>query len=202
MKREGIILIISAPSGAGKTTLCHDLLKRFPNMRESISYTTRTPRNGEVHGVDYYFVSTEEFQWMVTEEAFAEWAEVHGNMYGTALSTLEAARINGIDLVLDIDCQGARRLKEQIERCVYVFILPPSMAELRRRLEGRSSDSQDVINLRIERAAGEIREARWYDYIIINDSFETAREELSSIVVAHSRKTFRMLDQVAKLFDI
>ena len=202
MKREGIILIISAPSGAGKTTLCHDLLKRFPNMRESISYTTRTPRNGEVNGVDYYFVSTEEFQWMVTEEAFAEWAEVHGNMYGTALSTLEAARINGIDLVLDIDCQGARRLKEQIERCVYVFILPPSMAELRRRLEGRSSDSQDVINLRIERAAGEIREARWYDYIIINDSFETAREELSSIVVAHSRKTFRMLDQVAKLFDI
>ena len=202
MKREGIILIISAPSGAGKTTLCHDLLKRFPNMRESISYTTRTPRNGEVNGVDYYFVSTEEFQRMVTEEAFAEWAEVHGNMYGTALSTLEAARINGIDLVLDIDCQGARRLKEQIERCVYVFILPPSMAELRRRLEGRSSDSQDVINLRIERAAGEIREARWYDYIIINDSFETAREELSSIVVAHSRKTFRMLDQVAKLFDI
>ena len=202
MKREGIILIISAPSGAGKTSLCHDLLKRFPNMRESVSYTTRTPRPGEVDGVDYFFVSAEEFRRMVSEEAFAEWAEVHGNMYGTALKTLEDARSNGIDLVLDIDCQGARRLKEQIERCVYVFILPPDISELRRRLESRSSDSQDVINLRIERAAGEIKEARWYDYIIINDSFETARDELASIVVAHSRKTFRMLDQVAKLFDI
>ncbi len=202
MKREGIILIISAPSGAGKTTLCHNLLKRFPNMKESISYTTRLPRPGEVDGVDYFFVSPETFQQMVADDAFAEWAEVHGNMYGTALTTLEKARTDGIDLVLDIDCQGARRLKEQIERCLYVFILPPSMAELRRRLESRSSDSQDVINLRIERATGEIREARWYDYIIINDRFETATEELSSIVIAQSRKTFRMLDQVAKLFDI
>jgi guanylate kinase len=115
---------------------------------------------------------------------------------------LEEARTKGIDLVLDIDCQGAQRLKEQIERCVYVFILPPSMTELRRRLESRSSDSPDVINLRIDRATGEIREARWYDYIIINDCFETAIEELSAIVTAHSRRAFRMLGQVAKLFDI
>jgi guanylate kinase len=177
MKREGIILIISAPSGAGKTTLCHALMKRFPTMKESISYTTRTPRAGEEHGVDYFFVSREEFQRMVDGDAFAEWAEVHGNLYGTALATID-------------------------ERCVYVFILPPSMDELRRRLENRSSDAQDVIESRIVRAAGEIREARWYDYIIINDDFETAFEELSSIVVAHSRRTFRMLGQVAKLFDI
>lgn len=202
MKREGIILIISAPSGAGKTTLCNHLLKRFPNMRESISYTTRTPRAGEVHGEDYFFVSREEFQRMVADDAFAEWAEVHGNLYGTALATIEEARKNGVDLVLDIDCQGAQRLKEQIERCVYIFILPPSMEELRRRLESRSSDPQDVIDRRIERAAAEIKEARWYDYIIINDRFETAFEELSAIVVAHSRKTFRMLGEVAKLFDI
>lgn len=202
MKREGIILIISAPSGAGKTTLCNELLKRFPGMRESISFTTRTPRPGEVNGIDYFFVSREEFQRMVDEDAFAEWAEVHGNLYGTALKTLEEARTNGVDLVLDIDCQGARRLKEQIERCVYVFILPPDMTELRRRLETRSSDAQDVIDLRIERAAAEIKEARWYDYIIINDRFETAIDELSAIVTAHSRKTFRMLEQVAKLFDI
>ena len=139
---------------------------------------------------------------MVDGDAFAEWAEVHGNLYGTALATIDEARKNGVDLVLDIDCQGARRLKEQIERCVYVFILPPSMDELRRRLESRSSDAQEVIESRIVRAAGEIREARWYDYIIINDDFETAFEELSSIVVAHSRRTFRMLGQVAKLFDI
>ncbi len=202
MKREGIILIISAPSGAGKTTLCHGLLQRFPNMKESISYTTRIPRAGEVPGQDYYYVSRQEFQRMVDEDAFAEWAEVHGNLYGTALATIEDARKNGVDLVLDIDCQGACRLKEQIERCVYIFILPPSMEELRRRLENRSSDDQEVIERRIERAAEEIREARWYDYIIINDNFETAFEELAAIVVAHSRKTFRMLGQVAKLFDI
>jgi guanylate kinase len=202
MKREGIILIISAPSGAGKTTLCRALLERFPNMKESISYTTRSPRAGEVHGEDYFFVSRQEFQRMIDCDAFAEWAEVHGNLYGTALATIEEARKKGVDLVLDIDCQGARRLKEQIERCVYIFILPPSMAELRHRLENRSSDAQDVIDRRIERAAEEIREARWYDYIIINDNLESAFEELSAIVVAHSRKTFRMLGQVAKLFDI
>ena len=202
MNREGIILIISAPSGAGKTTLCHALMKRFPNMKESVSYTTRPPRAGEVHGVDYFFVSRKEFQRMVDADAFAEWAEVHGNLYGTALATIDEARKCGVDLVLDIDCQGARRLKEQIERCVYIFILPPSMEELRRRLDSRSSDAREAIDLRIERAAGEIREARWYDYIIINDNLETAFEELSAIVVAHSRRTFRMLGQVAKLFDI
>lgn len=202
MNREGIILIISAPSGAGKTTLCRELLKRFPTMKESVSYTTRAPRTGEVHGEDYFFVSRVEFQRMIDADAFAEWAEVHENLYGTALATIDESRKNGVDLVLDIDCQGARRLKEQIERCVYVFILPPSMEELRRRLEGRSSDDQGVIDRRIERAAVEIREARWYDYIIINDNFEIAFEELSSIVVAHSRRTFRMLGQVAKLFDI
>ena len=202
MKREGLIMIISAPSGAGKTTLCRQLLKRFPTMLESISYTTRSPRPGELNGKDYFFVSREEFQRMVAEDAFAEWAEVHGNMYGTALKTLEDARKNGIDLVLDIDCQGALKLKENFEGGVYIFILPPSMQELRRRLESRSSDSQDVIERRILRASAEIRESRWYDYIIINDLFENAFEELSAIVLAQNRKTFRMLEQVAKLFDI
>jgi guanylate kinase len=202
MKREGLIMIISAPSGAGKTTLCNHLLKRFPSMRESISFTTRPPRPGEVDGRDYFFVSRTQFQGMIAEDAFAEWAEVHGNLYGTALKTLEDARKNGIDLVLDIDCQGAMKLKENFDGGAYIFILPPSMAELRRRLESRSSDDQDVIERRIVRAAEEIREARWYDYIIINDVFENAFEDLSAIVLAHSRKTFRMLEQVAKLFEI
>jgi guanylate kinase len=202
MKREGLILILSAPSGAGKTSLCRELFKTFPDMQESVSYTTRAPRSGEVEGEAYHFVSHERFDQMVAEDAFAEWAEVHGNKYGTALSTLEEARKNGVDLVLDIDIQGAQRLKEQFDGGVYVFILPPSMAELRRRLEYRSTDSPDVIERRIARAADEIREARWYDYIIFNDDFTVACRELAAIVIAHSRKTFRMMEKVGKRFDI
>ena len=202
MKREGLILILSAPSGAGKTSLCRELFKTFPDMKESISFTTRSPRPGEVEGEAYYFVTNEMFDRMVAEDAFAEWAEVHGNKYGTALRTLEDARKNGIDLVLDIDCQGALRLKEQLDWGVYVFIMPPSMVELRRRLEHRSSDTQEVIELRIARAADEIREARWYDYIIFNDDFDVACRELAAIVIAHRRKTFRMMEKVGKMFDI
>lgn len=202
MKREGLILILSAPSGAGKTSLCRELFKTFPDMKESISYTTRAPRPGEVDGEAYCFVTEEIFDRMIVEDAFAEWAEVHGNKYGTALRTLEDARKNGIDLVLDIDCQGAQKLKEQFDGGVYVFIMPPSMEELRRRLEHRSSDAQEVIERRIVRAAEEIKAARWYDYIIFNDDFEIACRELASIVIAHRRKTFRMMEKVGKLFDI
>lgn len=202
MKREGLILILSAPSGAGKTSLCRELFKSFPDMKESVSYTTRAPREGEIEGEAYHFVSHDEFERMVAEDSFAEWATVHGNMYGTALRTLEEARKNGIDLVLDIDCQGALKLKEQFDGGVYVFIMPPSLEELRRRLEGRSSDSQEVIERRISRAADEIRESRWYDYIIINDDFAVACRELAAIVIAHRLKTFRMMEKVGKLFDI
>ncbi len=202
MKREGLTIILSAPSGAGKTSLCRELFKIFPDIKESVSYTTRKPRLGEVEGEAYHFISQDEFANMVTRDAFAEWAMVHGNMYGTALSTLEEARKNGVDLVLDIDCQGAKKLKEQFDGGVYVFILPPSMDELRRRLENRSSDAQEIIERRIIRAADEIKEARWYDYIIINDDFEIACRELASIVTTHRRKTFRMMEQVGKLFDI
>lgn len=202
MKREGLILILSAPSGAGKTSLCRELFKTFPDMKESVSYTTRAPRVGEVDGEAYHFVSHELFERMIAEDAFAEWAEVHGNKYGTALHTLEEARKNGIDLVLDIDIQGAKTLKELFDGGVYVFIMPPSMVELRRRLESRSTDAADVIERRIAKAADEIRESRWYDYIIINDNFAEACRELAAIVIAQRRKTFRMMEKVGKLFDI
>ena len=202
MKREGLILVLSAPSGAGKTSLCRELFKTFPDMKESVSYTTRAPRTGEVDGEAYHFVSQDVFDCMVANDAFAEWAEVHGNKYGTALHTLEEARKNGVDLVLDIDCQGAIKLKEQFNGGVYVFIMPPSLEELRRRLENRSSDALDVIERRIARATEEIRESRWYDYIIFNDDFDVACRELASIVIAHRRKTFRMMEKVGKLFDI
>ena len=202
MQPEGLLIVISAPSGAGKTTLCNGLVNRFPALKESISFTTRAPREGEQDGVDYHFVSVERFQQMITENAFAEWAEVHGNFYGTAIATLEQARIDGIDILLDIDCQGAKTLKNRGINGVFVFVLPPSMAELRRRLESRSSDAQEVIERRIVRAAEEIKEARWYDYILVNDHLEDAQQGLAAIVMAARHTTGRMLGQVSKMFDI
>ena len=202
MKREGVLYIISAPSGAGKTTLCREVLDIFPRLRHSVSFTTRQIRPGEQHGRDYFFISTEEFLRMVEAGEFAEWAEVHGNHYGTALATLEAYRRDGIDVILDIDCQGARQLKEKYDGGVFIFILPPSFEELRRRLDGRDADSPEVIERRLGNAAGEIRESRWYDYIVVNDVFSRAVEELKSIIVAERCRTRRVLEAVSQIFEI
>ena len=184
MQRKGILYVISAPSGAGKSTLCRELLDIFPELRQSVSFTTRKPRVGEVEGKDYFFVSSEEFMQMVDEGGFAEWAEVHGNLYGTAIKTLRDCLESGIDLILDIDCQGAAQLKHKQVQGVNIFILPPSFRELRHRLEGRNSDSPEVIARRIENAVAEIRESRWYDYIVVNDVFSRAVEDLKSIIEA------------------
>ena len=202
MKREGVLYVISAPSGAGKTTLCKEVIDIFPNLRHSVSYTTRPPRNGEVHGRDYFFVGKEEFSRMVEAGEFAEWAEVHGNLYGTSLATLKECRAEGIDLILDIDCQGARQLKRRFEGGVYIFVLPPSIEELRRRLDNRSSDSQEVIERRIQNAAGEINEARWYDYIIVNDKFSEALEQLKSVLIAEQCRSTRLLQGLSRIFEI
>ena len=202
MKREGVLYVISAPSGAGKTTLCKEVIDIFPNLRHSVSYTTRPPRNGEVHGRDYFFVGKEEFTRMVEAGEFAEWAEVHGNLYGTSLATLKECRAEGIDLILDIDCQGARQLKGRFEGGVYIFVLPPSIEELRRRLDNRSSDSQEVIERRIQNAAGEIKEARWYDYIIVNDRFSEALEQLKSVLIAEQCRSTRLLQGLSRIFEI
>ena len=202
MQREGIIYIISAPSGAGKTSLCKEVIDIFPNLRHSVSYTTRQARQGEVNGRDYFFVSNDEFTRMVDAGEFAEWAEVHGNRYGTAIGTLEDYRRNGVDVILDIDCQGARQFKDKFKGGVFIFILPPSYQELRRRLNGRSSDSLETIELRIENAAAEIRESRWYDYIIVNDDFSRAVDELRSILVSEGCRTERVLENARQLFEI
>jgi guanylate kinase len=202
MKREGVLYVISAPSGAGKTTLCKEIIDIFPNLLHSVSYTTRPPRTGEVHGRDYFFVGKEEFSRMVEGGEFAEWAEVHGNLYGTSLATLKENRSRGIDLILDIDCQGARQLKERFEGGVFIFVLPPSIDELRRRLDNRSSDTEEVIERRIKNAAGEIREARWYDYIIVNDKFSEAVEQLQSVLIAEQCRASRLLQGLSASFEI
>jgi guanylate kinase len=202
MQREGVLFVISAPSGAGKTTLCKEIIDIFPDLRHSVSYTTRTPRPGEVHGRDYFFVGQDEFSRMVATGEFAEWAEVHGNLYGTSLSTLKQCRSQGIDLILDIDCQGAQQLKGRFDGGVYIFILPPSIAELRRRLDGRSSDTEEVIERRINNAAAEIREARWYDYIIVNDRFTEAVLQLKSVLIAEQCRSSRVIQGISATFDI
>lgn len=194
--------MISAPSGAGKTSLCKEIIDIFPNLRHSVSHTTRPPRTGEVHGRDYFFVGKEEFNRMVDAGEFAEWAEVHGNLYGTSLATLKESRTDGIDLILDIDCQGARQLKGRFEGGVYIFVLPPNIEELRRRLDHRSSDSPEVIERRINNAAGEIKEARWYDYIIVNDRFSEAVEQLKSVLIAERCRTTRLIQGLSATFEI
>jgi guanylate kinase len=200
--KEGLLYIVSAPSGAGKTTLCKEIIDIFPGLRHSVSYTTRPARPGEVHGVDYFFVSVEDFRRMIEDGEFAEWAEVHGNLYGTAIGTLEEYRRNGIDVILDIDCQGARQLKQRLLGGVYIFILPPDFQELRRRLDGRNSDSAETIERRIKAATLEIKESRWYDYIIVNEVFARAVEELKSVMIAEKCRSARVLDTVAGVFDI
>jgi len=202
MEREGIIYIVSAPSGAGKTSLCNELIDIFPDLRHSVSYTTRLARPGERHGKDYFFVSREVFQSMVAEGGFAEWAEVHGNFYGTAVRTLEEFRSRGINVILDIDCQGARQLKSRYADAVYIFILPPDFDELRRRLEGRNSDTREVIERRLRVAMDEVKESTWYDYLVVNDDFPRALEKLKSIIIAEQSRTERVMPSVSRVFNI
>jgi len=200
MSREGILFVISAPSGAGKTSLCKEIIDFFPGLRHSVSYTTRTPRLGERDGEDYHFVSPETFSAMAAEGAFAEWAEVHGNCYGTATSTLESCRAAGQDVLLDIDCQGAAELKKSRQQGVFIFVLPPGFDELRRRLQGRNTDPPEVIERRIANARGEIREAVWYDYLVINEEFPVALEQLKAIIVAERCRTPRLLSTITEMF--
>lgn len=202
MHRKGILYVISAPSGAGKSSLCRELLDIFPELRHSISFTTRNPRPGEVDGKDYFFVSREEFLRMVAEGGFAEWAEVHGNLYGTALKTLQKCREAGVDLLLDIDCQGAAQLKEKRVAGVNIFILPPSFKELRSRLEGRNADSPETIEKRMNNAVAEISQAIRYDYIIVNDIFSRAVEELKSIIVAERHRRDFIMESLPEEFNL
>jgi len=154
----------------------------FPELHVSISYTTRPIRPGETDGGDYQFVSTEVFQQMINEGAFAEWAKVHDNYYGTTLAALDQASRTGSDILLDIDCQGAAQLKTSLDNGVFIFILPPGFDELKRRLEGRNTDAADVVQRRIENARKEVLEAEWYDYIVVNDNFDFALDQLKAIL--------------------
>jgi guanylate kinase len=185
-----LLLIVSSPSGAGKTTLTRDLLERFPELAFSVSHTTRKPRANEVDGRDYHFTNPEAFRGMAGSGAFAEWAEVHDNLYGTSLAEIERWRAAGKQGILfDIDDQGARQIRARRPDAVSVFVLPPSMESLRQRLRTRASDDEATIERRFRNAEREIEHYGMFDYVIVNDVLEDAKQRMRGIVLAeHSRR--------------
>jgi guanylate kinase len=195
------VFIISAPSGSGKSTLVHRLLNAEPNLVFSISYTTRTPRPQERDGVDYNFISRQDFEARVAQGEFLEHADVFGNYYGTHCSALDRARSEGKDLLLDIDVQGARQLKLRLPEAVTIFVLPPSREILEQRLRTRSQDTEAVIQRRLKGAAEEVRNYKQYDYVLINHEIERSVARLESIVEAERMRRMRMEEEVRPILE-
>jgi guanylate kinase len=195
------IFVISAPSGSGKSTLVKRLLAADPGLIFSISYTTRSPRGHEKDGEDYHFVSREDFERMLGRGEFLEWAQVFGNYYGTHQGILEQAQAAGKDLVLDIDVQGARQLRDRIPEAVTVFILAPSRQILEQRLRARGEDRDDVIERRLREAAGEIRRYKDYDYVVINRDLPESDAVLSAIVRAERVRRDRIEDRIKPILE-
>lgn len=185
---EGHIFIISAPSGAGKTTLRKAALERLPDMLYSVSYTTRAPRPGEVGGRDYEFISQAEFEEGIGAGRWAEWAQVHGNYYGTSSEALRRAVAAGRDILLDIDVQGARQICSLFPQSVTIFIMPPSLDILAKRLHARGTDDPEAIAVRLRNARGEMEQRDAYDHVIVNDRLEAAVEELIGVIESYRKK--------------
>jgi guanylate kinase len=184
-KPRGLLIVVSSPSGAGKTTLCRRLIDEFPDIVFSVSYTTRPIRRGEEEGVDYHFVDRPTFDAMVAREEFAEWAEVHGNRYGTTVAAVAQALDGGRHVLFDIDYQGGRQIKAKFEKeAVLVFVLPPSLSELERRLRQRATDEPEVIELRLRKALDELKQYGLYQYLIVNDDVPRAADRLRAIYLS------------------
>jgi guanylate kinase len=181
IKKSGLLFIVSAPSGAGKSTLCRTVLDHFPDLLYSISYTTRKPRNDEQDGVDYHFISQKDFEAGIAENRWAEWALVHGNYYGTSAEFLDQGLSAGRDILLDIDVQGTRQILHRHPDGVTIFIMPPSLEVLRRRLESRRSDSADVIMVRLDNAEKEMAQRDLYLHVVVNDRLADAVAKLVGI---------------------
>ncbi len=198
---KGVLYIVSAPSGAGKTSLVKALLKMDPAIRLSVSYTTRPPRPGETDGRDYHFVSHDGFQAMLAENEFLEHAEVYGNFYGTSKGSIERDLEAGRDILLEIDWQGAEQVKRHFPQAASIFILPPTFNALRTRLAGRGQDSEEVIERRLAAAAHDVAHAEAFDYIIVNDDFDHALQDLVAITRSIRLEAARQMERHAALFD-
>ena len=192
MDRRGILFIISAPSGTGKTTLCKQLTANLPGLWHSISYTTRQPRPGEQHGREYYFIEEQTFREMIARNEFIEWAHVYGHLYGTPRKSLTEKIDQGVDVLLEIDVQGAMQVKKRFEDSVAIFILPPSMSVLKARLQSRASDTVEEIQRRLNKVKEEVWSYREYAYIVRNEDLDRSLRDLESIFWSERLKTKRL----------
>ncbi|MBQ1511612.1 MAG: guanylate kinase [Selenomonadaceae bacterium] len=196
--KQGLLIVVSGASGTGKGTVCNALMESLPELAYSISATTRSPRKGEQDGVNYYFLAREEFEKMIEEGGFLEWAEVYGNYYGTPLKKIQERLAEGQDILLEIDTQGALKVMEKCPEGVFIFLLPPSLEELERRIRGRGTETEESIARRLGAAKEEIGVGRKYKYVVVNDRVEKAVEQIQAILVAeHCR-----VEQNTKIFEV
>lgn len=198
---RGILFVVSSPSGGGKGTLIQRVLKQVRNLSYSVSYTTRAPRNGEVEGREYFFVTPEKFAAMVAAGEFLEWAHVHGKLYGTSRQQVSRDVFRGRDIILEVDVQGAASVRELVTDSVSIFILPPSAETLRKRLIDRGTDSPEELELRLRNAPTELKHYKAFDYVIINDEVERAAGQLSSIIDAERAGRVRQEPQIKRVVE-
>jgi guanylate kinase len=198
----GQLYVISGPSGVGKSTIIKLLRERVTGLGYSISHTSRKPRGKEVNGVNYHFVDRETFRKMIEDRAFVEWAEVYEDLYGTALSSVQSQTAKGLDVVMDLDSQGAKNIKMQFTDSVSIYILPPSLKVLEQRLRERASDDEEVINTRLEKALKEIKKCADYDHIVFNEDLDGTVDEVASIIVSQRSRRSKRLSAVEKAFNI
>lgn len=197
----GNLYIVAAPSGGGKTSLVKALVEGMSDIAISVSHTTRLARPGEVDGVAYFFIDQNEFDRMIDSNSFIEHAEVFGNSYGTSKSQIEDRLRRGVDVLLDIDWQGAQQIKLEFKNTVSIFIIPPSLDTLRQRLQGRNQDNDDVIHARMQRAKDELSHYGEFDYLVVNDDFYCAVSDLKSIIIAHRLRMVRQIEKQRKLLS-
>ena len=202
MSAAGRIFVVSGPSGSGKSTLIREVRQKVPGLGYSISHTSRLPRGQEKNGVEYHFVSRENFQEMIDKGDFVEWAEVYRDLYGTSVSSLRGQITIGLDVIMDIDVQGGRNIKDHFKDAILIYVLPPSLEILEKRLRDRGTDDEKTIRTRLNKAAKEIKNCVSYDYLLFNDDLDQAVEELKSILIAERCRKSVRLSKARTLFNL